>query len=44
MMKKVNNRQYKLAQIRTKRVFIQDNTKTKLGRRRTARLDRRGGW
>jgi len=41
MMRKINNRQYKLNQIRSKHVGKKSNFKARKGRRSDSRLDRR---
>ena len=41
-MRKIDNRQYKLTQIKPKPTFIKTNIKGKKGRRYNSKLDRRG--
>jgi hypothetical protein len=41
-MRKINNRQYKLNQIRGKRVSKKSSVKAKKGRKGDSKLDRRG--
>jgi len=41
-MRKIDNRQYKLTQIRPKPALLKANIKTKKGRRYDSKLDRRG--
>ncbi|MHC4265671.1 MAG: hypothetical protein ACYSUK_07045 [Planctomycetota bacterium] len=41
-MRKINNRQYKLSQIRGKRVSRKSKIKAKKGRKSDSKLDRRG--
>lgn len=41
-MRKINNRQYKLTQIRPKSVVVKARTRGKRGNRYNSRLDRRG--
>ena len=41
-MRKIDNRQYKLTQIKPKPVSTQSKSKSKKGRRSDSKLDRRG--
>jgi len=41
-MRQINNRQYKLTQIRPKSIPVKTNVKSKKGRRADSKLDRRG--